>query len=150
MAAILQKTENMHYYFDYIKSIDPCGNCNSEVLEEEWNFRIEIVDQDPITDVIYDEIVDIPFYCDCINGFFSEKELRKFVTKNILSFFCTFDESALNHLLDKYYKYIDDEQINKRIISLDENEYYFHSNKLKIFLEVYESLVHVNLKPAKR
>jgi hypothetical protein len=72
MAAALQKTENIHYYFDYIKSIDPCGNCNSEVLEE-WNFRIEIVDQDPLTDSIYNEIINIPFYCDCITGFFFRK-----------------------------------------------------------------------------
>jgi hypothetical protein len=147
--AALQKTENMHYYIYYTKSMSPCGNCNSEVLEE-WNFRFGIVEQNPLTKQITNEIEDIPFYCDCIDGFFSEKKLREFVTDIILSFFCTFDENDFKNIINKYYKYIDSEQLNKHIIFLDKNYTYCHSNKLKIFLEIYESLIPVNLKPAKR
>jgi hypothetical protein len=150
MAAALQKTENMHYDFNYIKSMSPCGNCNSEVLEE-WNFRVKIVDQDPLTDVIYNEFINIPFYCECINGFFSKKELRKFVTDYVLLYIIWFDnKNLIKQLLIKHHKYINVEQINKAIISLDESNYCNRSNILKIFLEKYENAAPVNLKPAKR
>jgi hypothetical protein len=152
MTAVLQRTENMYYNFTYKKSTNPCGNCNSEVLEE-WNFRFGIFILDPITDQsIGEESRDIPFYCPCINGFFSEKELIKFITDCILAIYNLDDEeSAINQLLDKYDKYIDIDQINKRIIELvvDEHNFYFYHNKLKILRNIYENLVHVNLKPAK-
>jgi hypothetical protein len=150
MAAALQKTKNMCYTMFYTDSANPCGNCKSNILLEEWAFRFEIVEQNPVNKNIIKRVNYIPFYCKCINGFFSEKELSKFITDIILSFFCAFDENDIKNIINKYYKYIDDEEINKHIIELDKNHDHFCSNILKIFLETYESLVHVNLKPAKK
>jgi hypothetical protein len=128
------------------ESTKPCGKCGINVLDI-CDFRFTIIERDSNTNQKISRYKNIPVYCPCIIGMFSEKEINTRITKRIVFLsIMNFDEMKIREVLNRYIHIIDYDVITNEL--QNKNKYKNTINKMKRFIEIYEEFT--NLKPAKR